>query len=309
MITNIDNAFAMLSSAMRSGKAFHAIFISSPDGRSGLSLARRAAAYRLTGSANEAAADSQADIFMLKGEETAAKDIRALIDELAKAAFGGGDRAIIISAAHLMPREAQNTLLKTLEEPPANAMFLLVGNADSMLGTIISRCMVIRLGQPSLAEIEAELAARGADAADARLYAHIGAGSAERAARLFEDAAFAAHRVQSINALIAAFGGEISAAAAKAIAKAGAGEGLAFMLSFAGDMLSLNMGGLRQIDNIDMQPAAVQCAARFTTRQILCIIDMITKANEELYLAQGGDMYPAAVLDKLFLSILKECNG
>ena len=78
------------------------------------------------------------------------------------------------------------------------------------------------------------------------------------------------------------------------------------MLSLMGDILSANMGGMREIDNIDRQDAVRQCAARFTTRQILCIIDMITKASESLYRASGGDMYPAAALDGLFLSILKE---
>ncbi|MDY4695021.1 MAG: DNA polymerase III subunit delta' C-terminal domain-containing protein, partial [Eubacteriales bacterium] len=92
----------------------------------------------------------------------------------------------------------------------------------------------------------------------------------------------------------------------KAIAKGGAAEGLTFMLSFMGDILSANMGGMREIDNIDRQDAVRQCAARFTTRQILCIIDTITKASESLYRASGGEMYPAAALDGLFLSILKE---
>ena len=36
------------------------------------------------------------------------------------------------------------------------------------------------------------------------------------------------------------------------------------------------------------------------------IIDTITKASESLYRASGGEMYPAAALDGLFLSILKE---
>lgn len=296
----------MLSSALGSGKAFHALFISSMDADASLSLARRAAALCINGSDDEDAVKNDPDYHYLAGEETGVNEIRAIIEELSKAAFEGGMRAIVISNAHAMTREAQNALLKTLEEPPKGVIFLLCGNADGMLSTIISRCALIRLGQADRCEIENELALRGVNAADARLYARISGGSMGRALRLSEENEYREQRERSLNALTALFNGELQSGAAKAIAKGGAAEGLTFMLSFMGDILSANMGGTREIDNIDRQDAVRQCAARFTTRQILCIIDMITKASESLYRASGGDMYPAAALDGLFLSILKE---
>lgn len=296
----------MLSSALGSGKAFHALFISSMDADASLSLARRASALCINGSDDEDAVKNDPDYHYLAGGETGVNEIRAIIEELSKAAFEGGMRAIVISNAHAMTREAQNALLKTLEEPPKGVIFLLCGNADGMLSTIISRCALIRLGQADRHEIENELALRGVNAADARLYARISGGSMGRALRLSEENEYREQRERSLNALTALFNGELQSGAAKAIAKGGAAEGLTFMLSLMGDILSANMGGTREIDNIDRQDAVRQCAARFTTRQILCIIDMITKASESLYRASGGDMYPAAALDGLFLSILKE---
>lgn len=296
----------MLSSALGSGKAFHALFISSMDADASLSLARRASALCINGSDDEDAVKNDPDYHYLAGEETGVNEIRAIIEELSKAAFEGGMRAIVISNAHAMTREAQNALLKTLEEPPKGVIFLLCGNADGMLSTIISRCALIRLGQADRHEIENELALRGVKAADARLYARISGGSMGRALRLSGENEYREQRERSLNALTALFNGELQSGAAKAIAKGGAAEGLTFMLSLMGDILSANMGGTREIDNIDRQDAVRQCAARFTTRQILCIIDMITKASESLYRASGGDMYPAAALDGLFLSILKE---
>lgn len=296
----------MLSSALGSGKAFHALFISSMDADASLSLARRASALCINGSDDEDAVKNDPDYHYLAGEETGVNEIRAIIEELSKAAFEGGMRAIVISNAHAMTREAQNALLKTLEEPPKGVIFLLCGNADGMLSTIISRCALIRLGQADRYEIENELALRGVNAADARLYARISGGSMGRALRLSEENEYREQRERSLNALTALFNWELQSGAAKAIAKGGAAEGLTFMLSLMGDILSANMGGTREIDNIDRQDAVRQCAARFTTRQILCIIDMITKASESLYRASGGDMYPAAALDGLFLSILKE---
>ncbi len=306
MSTNADMAFKMLSSALGSGKAFHALFISSMDADASLSLARRAAALCISGRDDEEAVKNDPDYHYLAGGETGVNEIRAIIEELSKAAFEGGMRAIVISNAHAMTREAQNALLKTLEEPPKGVIFLLCGNADGMLSTIISRCALIRLGQADRHEIENELALRGVSSADARLYARISGGSMGRALRLSEENEYREQRERSLNALTALFNGELQSGAARAIARGGAAEGLMFMLSLMGDILSASMGGTREIDNIDRQDAVRQCAARFTTRQILCIIDMITKASESLYRASGGEMYPAAALDGLFLSILKE---
>lgn len=306
MSTGANRAFDMLSSAIASGKAFHAFFISSSDEDAGLSLARRAAALCCLGRDDEPALLSCPDYHQLKGEETGAKEIRSLIDELSKASFGGGKRAIVISNAHALSREAQNTLLKTLEEPPQGVMFLLCGNADGMLSTITSRCAVVRLGHCGYDEIEAELIKSGASAADARLYASLSCLSMGRGIRLFKSAEYREHRDRSLSALISALNGELPSQAAKALAKAGAADALTFMLSFMADALTASAGIGRRINNIDRQDAISSTARRFTSAQILCIIEMITKASESLYMASGGDMYPAAVIDGLFLRIIKE---
>ena len=208
----------MLSSALGSGKAFHALFISSMDAEASLSLARRASALCINGSDDEDAVKNDPDYHYLAGEETGVNEIRAIIEELSKAAFEGGMRAIVISNAHAMTREAQNALLKTLEEPPKGVIFLLCGNADGMLSTIISRCALIRLGQADRCEIENELALRGVNAADARLYARISGGSMGRALRLSEENEYREQRERSLNALTALFNGELQSGAAKAIA-------------------------------------------------------------------------------------------
>ena len=90
------------------------------------------------------------------------------------------------------------------------------------------------------------------------------------------------------------------------MAKPGAADALTFMLSFMADALTASAGIGRRINNIDRQDAINSTARRFTSAQILCIIEMITKASESLYMASGGDMYPAAVIDGLFLRIIKE---
>ena len=52
----------------------------------------------------------------------------------------------IIPEADLLSVQAQNSLLKTIEEPPAYAViFLLTENAESLLPTIMSRCVMLKL--------------------------------------------------------------------------------------------------------------------------------------------------------------------
>ena len=59
--------------------------------------------------------------------------------------FRGKDKAVIIPRADLLTIPAQNALLKLLEEPPAHTyIFLLTENLDSLLGTIKSRCKIIK---------------------------------------------------------------------------------------------------------------------------------------------------------------------
>lgn len=68
-------------------------------------------------------------------------------------------KAVIIEDAHLLTPEAQNALLKVLEEPPAHTIIMLCSDSiETFLPTIISRCTVITLEQnkQDLSEIEKE---------------------------------------------------------------------------------------------------------------------------------------------------------
>ncbi len=57
-----------------------------------------------------------------------------------------GKRVIILFDAHLMNEEASNALLKSIEEPAENTIFILITHSpEFILGTIKSRCQLIRL--------------------------------------------------------------------------------------------------------------------------------------------------------------------
>jgi DNA polymerase-3 subunit delta' len=104
--------------------------------------------------------------------------VRGLISELALLPVEGGARLAIIESAHRLTEDAQNALLKTLEEPPAGVTLVLCAeDEDRLLPTIHSRVARVRLGTVGVREIEALLEERGeADAPSASRYARLADG-------------------------------------------------------------------------------------------------------------------------------------
>ncbi|HEY5476256.1 MAG TPA: hypothetical protein VIK11_06015 [Tepidiformaceae bacterium] len=91
--------------------------------------------------------------------------VRGLIDLVARYPFEARYRMIIIDPADRLGREAANTLLKTLEEPPGHTVIALVTEApDSLIETVVSRCRRIDVRPVPRAEIESGLKRRGIEA-------------------------------------------------------------------------------------------------------------------------------------------------
>ena len=114
-------------------------------------------------------------------------DIRRLGGFFQMSAAEGGRRVVIIDAADEMNTSAANALLKMLEEPPENAILLLISHQPSrLLPTIRSRCRTLRLGALSQVDIDAILATQELeiDAAEMGALSTLSAGSAGEAMRL-----------------------------------------------------------------------------------------------------------------------------
>lgn len=92
------------------------------------------------------------DLLTVTGEdedgerEITVDEIRKLQQFFTMSAAESKWRVVLIDGADAMNRNAQNALLKILEEPPANALLLLVcHNTGAMLPTIRSRCRALKL--------------------------------------------------------------------------------------------------------------------------------------------------------------------
>ena len=103
---------------------------------------------------------------------------RHLIGELALLPAEGGARVAIVEQAHRINVDAQNALLKLLEEPPAGVTIVLCADDEEcLLPTVRSRCARVRLSAVRSREIEGWLGELGvADAPQAARLARLAHG-------------------------------------------------------------------------------------------------------------------------------------
>jgi DNA polymerase-3 subunit delta' len=87
--------------------------------------------------------------------------VRDLRRDAALSTFEGGKKVFLLSNAETMNAEASNSLLKTLEEPSSDSLFILtVSQKEQLLETIISRCQLIQFDPLGDQEIRASLISR-----------------------------------------------------------------------------------------------------------------------------------------------------
>lgn len=164
----------MLAAALHSGRMHHAWLISGREGIGKATLAYRFARAALarpverdmfatsldidasTATAHQVAALSHPGLLVLRrGYEPKTKrfhasisvdEVRRLRSFLSLSAEEGSRRVVIVDSADEMNLNAANALLKSLEEPPPQTIFLIVSSAPRrLLATIRSRCRILNL--------------------------------------------------------------------------------------------------------------------------------------------------------------------
>lgn len=103
--------------------------------------------------------------------------VRGLQHQLSLTPLEARHRIALLVDFELANEEAQNALLKTLEEPPQAVVLLVTARSTAdLLPTLISRCEVLQLRPLSPADIEQALRTEGVPAEKARLLAAVSAG-------------------------------------------------------------------------------------------------------------------------------------
>ncbi len=85
-------------------------------------------------------------------------EIRDLREKIKLSPIAAKYKVYIIDEVHMLTTEAFNALLKTLEEPPAHAVFVLcTTEVEKLPETIVSRCTLVKFARPKTSEIVAKL--------------------------------------------------------------------------------------------------------------------------------------------------------
>jgi DNA polymerase-3 subunit delta' len=243
------------------------------------------------------AAGTHSDVLVLDTGGEASIKIRALrervLDVIGYRPFEAARRVFIIDPADALGPEAQDALLKTLEEPPPSANLILVSAyPDTLHATIRSRCRRLRFGPLTDEDVFRVLTERaGIDAARARALAAVAGGSPGRAlageaGELDDD------RDAALAVLAAARGRAVAPRlrAAAALAQHGSKRRdrealdtrLAALASLLRDVGVIASRGQAPLANADLADTLADLARAFDLPRVSTAFDAIVRAQDAL---------------------------
>jgi DNA polymerase III subunit delta' len=200
--------------------------------------------------------------------------VRDIIDRAGYRPFEGRRRVVIIDGADALVPQAQNALLKTLEEPPSLSVFLLVTSTpDTLLATVRSRCPRLQFRALDTADVAAALVKKGRSETEAR--------------------AIAATANGSLGAALEAEGGDLVEArdvAVRVLAQAAVSDDPRRRIDLTKDLLAkTGAGGGKDRDELAAHLRAMS--------SILRDVELISMRQEGLATLANADVRPA--LDRL----------
>jgi DNA polymerase-3 subunit delta' len=159
---------AVLREAVDSGRVVHAWLFTGPPGIGKLHTARVFAAALNCPSGGDGTCDVcrrilrgvHPDVHLIvpEGENLLVEDVRAVREEASRSRHEARTAVFVLDEADRMTEAAANALLKVLEEPPSQVVFVLVArSAEALVGTVPSRARTLPFVSLSLAELTGAL--------------------------------------------------------------------------------------------------------------------------------------------------------
>ncbi len=144
------------------------------------------------------------DVRRISGDKTIGVDaVREVVRISGEHTYEGGRRIILIDRAEKMTAQAQNCLLKTLEDPPVDSVFLLTAEeASSLLPTVVSRCRVKPIPPWTREEMEPVLLESGVPQSRLEELCLLSGGSIGAARKLWQDPAYSELRKKVLQTVL-----------------------------------------------------------------------------------------------------------
>jgi DNA polymerase-3 subunit delta' len=219
----------------------------------------------------------------------------------------GTYKAVVIENADDMTDAAANSMLKTLEQPPTNTVFLLEARSVAgVLPTVASRCAAVHI-TPDADSERAIAKSLGVDAISARILYDLSGGFVEEAERIYKDREFWEARPQVLDFCckllyqsgfgISKYADFLEAAKNKLIPL------LNVMQSYYRDIIIYKKTkNERLIINCDRVEEITKAAADFTSGAISNIIKVILEAERRFFFSVNFRL----AVEKMFFDILEE---
>lgn len=227
------------------------------------------------------------DFFSLSpdGNSIKIEQIRQLQSEISLSPYLADKRIVIIDKAELMTVQSANSLLKTLEEPQGNVVFILLAhNRQSLLDTILSRCQVFTFRPLKVSALAQALLSQGIEEDKVDILARLSDGSMGKALGLWEKDGLQL-RNQAVEVLDCSSLDDIwrVSAALSELERNRLLEALEYLSMLWRDMLVLHEecnGEL--IYNIDMKEFLNNKRDAWSTRRLLAALQLLGKVRKAL---------------------------
>ena len=286
-VTGQDRAIAVLKRSISMGRVSHAYLFSGIEGcgkrKSALAFIQavfcgREEACGVCSCCKKVANGQHPDLHILEPDGAFIKidQVRDLQKELAYRPFEAPKKACIIDGADKLNLSSGNALLKTLEEPPGNALMILIApERSAVLQTILSRCQSLAF-QPLPAQmIEERLVRDQFPAEAARVAATLSGGSLRRGIEIATDGVLEGRGtfLERVTALTLKDVNRLFAAAEEFAAdKEGLPGLLELLVSFLRDVLIYRCGE-GALANADLEQLIAREAARCSEERIMVLIE------------------------------------
>lgn len=314
-LRGLDATVGLLKRSLRSGRVAHAYLFEGLEGcgkkKTALAFIEALFCGREDGcgtcpSCRKMAALQHPDLHLVEPDGAFIKidQIRDLQKQLSLRPFEAKKKACIIDGAERLNPAAGNALLKTLEEPPGNALLILISaNYGSILPTIVSRCQQLHFPALPNAAIERHLTDEGILSETARIAASLAGGSMKKAFEIcreesVQQRASLLERLMTLN--INDIGPLFAAAEELAADKESAMEMLELLSLFYRDALLLASGG-RDLANADLLPLIEQAAKSSSRNRLMEKLQQVDDARQAL----SRNINTRLTLDVLFMRLVK----